>query len=89
MVILHIYEDRAIILLFYDHQEHESESQKIDILHLDQYSTRKISKPLWDCDMHITHDGRNILWQSFIFMDIESSFYYCMITKILDMSNMR
>ena len=41
MVILSIYESRAIILLFYDHQENESESREIDILQLYQYSTGK------------------------------------------------
>ena len=89
VVVLTIYEDKEILLLFCDHQENESESQEIYILHLDQYSTRKISKSLWNCDMHITHDGRKILYQSFMFMEIESSLYYFMMTKTLDMSNMK
>ena len=59
MVILPIYGSRAILLLFFYHLEYESESQEIDIMQLDQYSTRKISMTLWDNDLHITHDGRN------------------------------
>ena len=41
MVILHIFGARAIILLFCDHRENESESRIIEIVQLDQYSTRK------------------------------------------------
>ena len=41
MVIIHIYGARAILLLFCDNQENYSESQGIEIVQMDQYSTRK------------------------------------------------
>ena len=66
VAILHFYESRAILLLLCVHKKNNSESQEIDILQLYQYSTRKISKPLWENNMHITHDWRNILWKLFL-----------------------
>ena len=35
--------------------------------------TQKISKSLWDKNIHTTQDERNILWQLLIFVDLELS----------------
>ena len=53
MVILHIYGARAIFLLFCDHQDIESDSCKIEmIISLPIFTHKKISKALWDNDIH-------------------------------------
>ena len=35
------------------------------------FTHKSISMDLWDKDIHTTRDGRKILWQLFIFMEIE------------------
>ena len=54
MAILPIYESRAILLLFCDHQENESESREIDILQLYQYSTIRYQR-LYGKTIFISH----------------------------------
>ena len=84
--IIHYYGARAIFLLLNDNQDTESQSQDIKLMYLDQYSPIKISKPLWDNDIHTTQYGRKNL-QFFIFMELEPFSYYFVITKILNLSH--
>ena len=53
MAIIHIYGARAILLLFYDHQDNESESTNIN--------TEKISKTIWDNNIHTPQYGWKIV----------------------------
>ena len=61
--------------------------KKWKLVYMDQYSHIKISKALWDNNTHTLHYGRKILWQLFIFMLLETFFYYFMITKTLNLSH--
>ena len=47
MSIPHIYGARAVLLLFCDHQDTESESCEIEIGVAGPIFTQKLSKPLW------------------------------------------
>ena len=44
-------------------------------MYLDQYSPIKISKALWYYDIHTPQDGIKILWQFFIFIELEPISY--------------
>ena len=60
--------------------------QEFILVQLDQYSPRKISKSLWDNNIHTPQDRRKILSQLFISMELEPLFYYCVISKTLNTS---
>ena len=64
LVFLHIYGIRApISLLFFYHQETESESCEIEMRIYQPISTHKnISKALLDNDIHTLQDKKKILW---------------------------
>ena len=63
VAILHIYGAIAILLLFCDHQDTESESCKMEIGVAGTISTwKKISKDIWDNEIHTLQYGRKILW---------------------------
>ena len=63
VVILHINGARAIFLLFFDHQDTESESREMEICVAGPFLTqRKIPNSLWDNDIHTLQYGRNPLW---------------------------
>ena len=51
------------------------------------FTHKNISKALWYNDIHTLQNGRNILWQLFIFIELELFFYYFMMTKTLNLSN--
>ena len=88
MVILHIYEARAIFLLFYDDQDTESEYQGIEMSTSQLIFTHNnIPKALWDNDIHTLQNGRNALWKFFIFMELDPYIYYFMMIKTLNLSN--
>ena len=71
MADIHIYQYIAILLLFCDHQDTESESQDIKLSVASPTFTKKTIKSLWDTDIHTSQDGRQILSQLFMFMDLE------------------
>ena len=53
MVILHIYKDRGIFLLFYDDQDTASDQWEIKMITFQVIFTHKnISKALWNNDIH-------------------------------------
>ena len=53
MVILHIYKDRGILLLFYDDQDTASDQWEIKMITFQVIFTHKnISKALWNNDIH-------------------------------------
>ena len=59
------------------------------LVKLDQYAHRKISKALWDKNIHNLQVKRNIFLQFFIFMGIKPSFYYFLITKTLNLGKVK
>ena len=59
---MYIYGSRDIVLLFCDHQDTESESCEIEIsISQPIFTHKKVSKYLWDKDIHTLQDGRKIL----------------------------
>ena len=89
MAILHIYGDRGIFLPFYDNQDTESQSLEIGLVKLDQYSSRKTLKVLWENNIHTQQDGRKIFWQIFKFMELEPFHCYFVITNTLNLSHLK
>ena len=72
MAVLNIYGTRAIILLFCYHQDIESESREIEmIISQPVLPHKKIPKALLENDIHTLQDWRILLWQFFIFMELE------------------
>ena len=58
MAILHIYGALALSLLFCDNQDSESESQETEIGVYGKISSQeKITKTLWDNDIHTLQNG--------------------------------
>ena len=57
------------------------------LVFLDQYSSRRTSRSLWDNNIHTPQDGSKILWQFPIFMELQSLSYYFVITQTLNLSN--
>ena len=87
MSIVQIYEARAIFILFFNYQDTESESREIEISVYGPIFTQKKPKSIWDNDIYSTQDRRKMLWQLFIFMEVEPFLYYFMITKTLNTSH--
>ena len=59
VVITHIYGDRSISPLFCYHQDIESELYEIEMsISKLIFTHEKISKALWDKNIHTIHDGR-------------------------------
>ena len=56
-------------------------------IHQPIFSHKKISKYLCDNNIHTIQDGRKILSQLFIFMELEQFSYYFVSTKTLSWSN--
>ena len=57
VVILHIYGARSIFLIFYDHQDTESEQPEIEIgVAGPIFAQKKISKALYKNDIHTMQD---------------------------------
>ena len=81
MIIIHIYGAIAIFLLFYDDQDTLSTKCEIQMT-ISQiiFTNKNISKDLWDNGIHNLQNGINILWQFFVFMEIEPFPYYFMMT---------
>ena len=52
-----------------------------------QCSTIKIPTDLCDNDVHTLQDWRTLLWELFVFMELEPFFNYCVITKTLNLSH--
>ena len=48
-----------------------------------------ISKALCDNNIYTIRDGQKILWQFFIFTELELFFYYYVINKTLNLSNVK
>ena len=71
MVIIHVYGAIAVLLLFCDHQDTEYESCEIEMsISQPIFTQEKKSKALRDKYIHTKQNGRKILWQFFIFMEI-------------------
>ena len=60
VAIIHIYGARAILLLFYDNQETESETCEIEVGVAGPISTKKIPKALWYNNIQTPQGGRKI-----------------------------
>ena len=59
MVIIHIYRDRAIFLLFYDDRDTLSTECEVEMSIFELIFTHKnIPKTLWDNDIHTLQNGR-------------------------------
>ena len=68
MVIIHIYGARAIFLLFFDHQDSESERQYVVIFVAVPISTSKnISKAPWDDNIDTLQGVRKIFRKLSVF----------------------
>ena len=87
MIILHIYGAKANFLLFCDHQDTESESREIEIVVIGLIFTQKISKDLWENDIHTSQYGSKLLFQLFLFVELEPFSYYFVTTKTLNLSH--
>ena len=62
MAILQIYGARAIFLLFYDHQDTESESCETEMRIYQKIFTHKKSKAILGNVIHTLQDEREYLW---------------------------
>ena len=88
VTIIHIYGAIAIFLLLYDDQDTVSTDCEIRMKISQLLSTSKyISKDIWDNAIHTLKNGRKILWQFFIFMELEPFLNYFIMTKTLKKSN--
>ena len=88
ILIVRICGARAILILFYDNQDTESESLEIEMILAGPIFTHKnISKAPWGKDIHTYLDRIKILWKFFIFMELEPFSYYSLITKTPKLSN--
>ena len=69
MTILHISGDKSILILFYNNQdiEHESNDIYVGVAGL-IFTPKRISKTLWDKNIHNLQNGIRICWLFFIFM---------------------
>ena len=68
----------AILLLFCNHQDTESESQEIDIGVTEPIFTLKILKTIWDNYMNTAQDGRkNIVANPHIYGSIAIFLLFC------------
>ena len=85
VVVLHIYGAKAILPLFCDYQDTESESPGMEIGVARTICTLKISEALLDNDIYTPQDGFKILCKFFIFMEIELFFYFFVITTNLNL----
>ena len=64
-------------------------NDKWKLVQLDQYSPIKTSKATWDNHIHNPQYGIKILWQFFIFMELEPFSYYLVITQTLNLSHVK
>ena len=62
--------------------------KKYKLVQLDQYSPR-ISNVLWDNNIDTPQYGRKVLWQFFMFMELEPFSYYFISTKTLNLSHVK
>ena len=56
--------------------------------YIDQYYTKIIIIYVTQ-NIHTLHDGRNTIWQLFIFMELEPFIYYFVITQTQNMSDVK
>ena len=88
VVIIHIYESRAISLLFYNHQDTNSKAQESGVGVARPILTQKTtSKAICDNNIYTPQDGSKTFWQLFICMELQPISVYFMITKKLNLSN--
>ena len=62
VIILNIYGDTSISLLFCHHQDTEYDSYEIEMIISLPLFTHKKPKPLWDNNAHTLQNGGIILW---------------------------
>ena len=88
VVTLHIYEARAISLLFYNHQDTSSKAQESEIGVAGPILTQKTtSKALCDNNIDTPQDVSITFRQLLICMELQPLSIYFMITKKLNLSN--
>ena len=56
MIILHIYEPKAIFLLFFDYKTLSMSNEKYKILYLDQYLPRNVYKGIYVTRIYIVYN---------------------------------
>ena len=79
-----------IIILFCVHQDTGYEQCKIYFdIYQPIFNQKNISKALWGNGINTLKYGEKILWQFLIFMESESFFFYLMITKTMNRSNVK
>ena len=62
---------RYILPLFCNHHDNEYEQREMETDAAGTIFTPKISRALWDNYIYTPQYGRKILWQFFIFMELE------------------
>ena len=82
VVIIDIYGARAISYYFVATKTLNLRNNKCTIL---THTTTPMA--LWENYMNTPQDGSKILWKSFIFLELEPFFYYCIIAKTLNLSH--
>ena len=63
--------------------------KKCESVYMYQYPPRKLSKSLWENNIHTPKYERKILWQLFIFIELEPFSYYFLTTKKLNLSHVK
>ena len=86
--IIRIYGARAIFLLFYDHQDTESESREIEISVAGPIFTHTIKRYMGQRYPY-SKIREKILWQFFILMELEPFSYYFVSTTTLNLSHVK
>ena len=87
VAIIHIYGATDIFLLFYDHQDIGSKPHEIEMsIYQPIFNHKKISKYPWDNGIHNLQYGRKILWEFFIFIEIDPFLYYFVLSKTPSLS---
>ena len=75
---------------FYDIKDTESELCEITIgVAGPIFTHKKIPKALWDNYIHTLLDWRKMLWQFFIFVELELFSYFFVITKTLNLGGVK
>ena len=87
VAILHNYGAKTIFYYFVITKELNLSYVKYIVPYLYQYSPRKISKALWENYIYTLQFERKILWQFFIYMELDPFFYYFLFTKTLNLSH--
>ena len=89
MVVLHIYGDRAIFLLFYYHQDTESESCEIEMsISQPIFTHNNIKGSMVELHPYSIKWGK-ILWWFFVFMELELFPYCFVVINTLNLSHVK